>query len=343
VGPSALAQVLSPLTGLFDSANHPDILVGLAVADDAAVLRVNAKTAVGATLDFFAPLVDDPYVYGAIAAANAMSDVYAMGGEVVLALNIAAFPESLPPETMTAILRGGAEKVAEGGGIVAGGHTVWDDEPKFGMSVLGLAHPKRLLSKAGLRPGALLYLTKPIGTGTILTAVRSHPQARTWSEEAIAWMLRLNRHASHLAREAGLRAATDVTGFGLIGHLWEMTERSDVAVEVDAAAVPLLAGARECMALGVHTGGEDRNRAWVGDNVSVDASVGDDVAALLFDPQTSGGLLLSCPAPRAARLEAAFARDQAPLWRIGRVSEGMPHISVIESGSNHGGAIHVGR
>ncbi len=335
MGPSALAQVLSPLTGLFSSENHPDLLVGLGVADDAAVFRVSAKTAVVATLDFFAPLVDDPHTYGAIAAANAMSDIYAMGGEVVLALNIAAFPESLPPETMTAILRGGAEKVAEGGGIVAGGHTIWDDEPKFGLSVLGLVHPKRLLSKAGLRPGDLLYLTKPVGTGTLLSAARSHGGMGSWSEEATTWMLRLNRHASHIAREVGIRAATDVTGFGLLGHLWEMAERSGVVVEVEASAVPMLGGARESMALGIHTGGEGRNRAWVGDNVTREAGIDENVEALLFDPQTSGGLLLGCPARRAARLEAAFARDGAPLWRIGRVSEGRPHV--LARGSQRGG------
>jgi len=329
VGPSALAQVLSPLNGLFDGAGHPDLLVGLGVADDAAVFRVNARTAVVATLDFFAPLVDDPYTYGAIAAANAMSDVYAMGGEVVLALNIAAFPEGLSPEAMTAILRGGAEKVAEGGGIVAGGHTVWDEEPKFGLSVLGLVHPKRLLTKAGLRPGDLLYLTKPIGTGTILSAARTHAQARIWADDATDWMLRLNRHASHLAREVGLRAATDVTGFGLLGHLWEMAQRSGVAAEVDAGSVPLLGGARQSVAIGVHTGGEERNRTWVGANVSFDGAIDNAVAALLFDPQTSGGLLIGCPARRASKLEAAFSRDRVPLWRIGRVSAGAPHITVL--------------
>jgi selenide,water dikinase len=302
----------------------------MGVADDAAVYRINARTAVVATLDFFAPVVDDPYTYGAIAAANAMSDVYAMGGEVVLALNIAAFPESLPPEVQTAVLRGGAEKVREAGGVIAGGHTVWDEEPKYGLSVLGLVHPKRILSKAGLEAGDHLYLTKPLGTGTILSAQRQGKADPSWVAAATESMLRLNRHASHLAREAGLSAATDITGFGLLGHLWEMASRSAVGVEIDSAAVPFLPGALECSRLGVHTGGEGRNQEWVAGNVDYGPGVDADVAALLFDPQTSGGLLLAASPRKAKVLEAAFARDGAGLWRIGRVqrSAAAPAISV---------------
>jgi selenide,water dikinase len=303
-------------------------MVGLAVADDAAVYRINATTAVVATLDFFAPVVDDPWTYGAIAAANAMSDVYAMGGEVVLALNIAAFPQDLPDAVVTGILRGGAEKVAEAGGVIAGGHTIWDEEPKYGLSVLGLVHPKRIMSKAGLHPGHVLYLTKPLGTGTILSASRQGRAEAGWVEAAVASMLRLNRHASHLARGAGIRAATDVTGFGLGGHLWEMVSRSGVAAEVEASALPLLPGALESSALGVHTGGEGRNRDWAGAHVTFAGDVTEDVRALVFDPQTSGGLLIGCPSRRAAALEAAFARDHEPLWRIGRVVAGEPRVVV---------------
>lgn len=309
--------MLSPLAGLFDPKGHPNLLVGLGVADDAAVYRINDDIAVVATLDFFAPVVDDPYTYGAIAAANAMSDVFAMGGEVVLALNIAAFPEDLPREAMTEILRGGAEKVAEAGGVVAGGHTVWDQEPKFGLSVLGLVHPKRIFSKAGLRAGDVLYVTKPLGTGTILSAAKQRKAEPAWVDSAIASMLRLNRHAAHLAHEVGVSAATDVTGFGLLGHLWEMASRSGVSVTVSAASLPLLPGARECTAMGVHTGGEGRNRDWVGDNLVVASTVDPDVAALAFDPQTSGGLLLALPADRAPAFEAACQRDAHQFWRIG--------------------------
>ena len=303
--------------------------MGLGVADDAAVYRINAATAVVATLDFFAPVVDDPHTYGAIAAANALSDVYAMGGEVVLALNIAAFPESLPVAAQTAILRGGAEKVAEAGGVVAGGHTIWDDEPKYGLSVLGLVHPKRVFAKAGLRPGDVLYLTKPIGTGTIVSAARQGKARAEWLEGATASMLRLNRHAMHLAREARVRAATDVTGFGLLGHLWEMAERSSVAVEVIAGAVPLLDGARLCLAAGVETGGGVRNRDWLRGNVTFGAGIDAEVSAALFDPQTSGGLLLGVPAARAAMMEAAFARDGVALWQIGKAGKGPAAIRVV--------------
>ncbi len=321
--------MLSPLAGLFDSAGHENVLVGLGVPDDAAVYRINATTAVVATLDFFAPVVDDPYTYGAIAAANAMSDVYAMGGEVVLALNIAAFPEDLPPAVQTAVLRGGAEKVREAGGVIAGGHTVWDEEPKYGLSVLGIVHPKRIFSKAGLKPGDRLYLTKPLGTGTILSAQRQGKAEPGWVDSATESMLRLNRHASHLAAEVGVRAATDVTGFGLLGHLWEMTERSGVSVEIEGAAVPFLPGALECSRMDVHTGGEIRNREWADSNVSYADGVDPDVAALLFDPQTSGGLLLAASAAKSKKLEAAFARDGERLWRIGSVKRGSPRIAVV--------------
>lgn len=320
--------MLSPLNGLFNAEAHPGLLVGLGVADDAAVYRINATTAVVATLDFFAPVVDDPYTYGAIAAANAMSDVYAMGGEVVFALNIAAFPESLPGEVQTAILRGGAEKVAEAGGVIAGGHTVWDNEPKYGLSVLGLVHPKRLFSKAGLRPGDVLYLTKPLGTGTIVSGVRQGKTRPEWLTGATDSMLRLNRHAMHIARAAGVRAATDITGFGLLGHLWEMASRSGVAVEVEAGAVPLLDGALECSAMGVHTGGEERNREWAGQHVTFADAVDPVAASLLFDPQTSGGLLIGVPARRARKLEEAFARDGVPVWRVGRALRGEAAIRV---------------
>lgn len=321
--------MLSPLTGLFNREAHPNLLVGLGVADDAAVYRIDDETAVVATLDFFAPVVDDAYTYGAIAAANAMSDVYAMGGEVVLALNIAAFPQDLPVETQTAILRGGAEKVAEAGGVIAGGHTIWDEEPKYGLSVLGLVHPQRIFSKAGLKAGDALFLTKPIGTGTILSGAARHGNAGAgWVDAAITSMLRLNRHAAHLAGRVGIRAATDVTGFGLLGHLWEMASRSGVAVTIDSNSVPLLPGALESSAAGVHTGGEGRNRDWVGANATFDPGVDADIAALLFDPQTSGGLLLAVPEARADGMQQLFETDGEPLWRIGTVSAGAAAIRV---------------
>lgn len=297
-------------------------------ADDAAVYRISAETAVVATVDFFAPVVDDPFTYGAIAAANAMSDVFAMGGEVVLALNVAAFPEDLPAETVSAILRGGAEKVAEAGGVVAGGHTVWDQEPKYGLSVLGTVHPERIFAKAGLRAGDRLFLTKPLGTGTLISAARNGRATEADFDEAIASMLQLNRHAAHLAREAGVRAATDITGFGLLGHAWEMASRSGVALEFDLGAMPVFEGALRSAADGFHTGGEGRNRAWLDGHVAAAEGLDDERASLLYDPQTSGGLLLAADDTAAEALITAFARDGLALWEVGRASEGTPHIAV---------------
>ncbi len=255
-----------------------------------------------------------------------MSDVYAMGGEVALALNVAAFPQDLPADVAAGVIRGGADKVAEAGGAVAGGHTIWDDEPKYGLSVLGLANPSRLLRKDALRPGDRLYLTKPLGTGVILAATGGGRGEAAWLDAAIDSMLRLNRHAAHLAVAHRLRAATDITGFGLAGHLWEMAERSGVAATLDAARLPLLPGARESAALDAHTGGEGRNRDWVGGNLAVADGVSPELAALAFDPQTSGGLLLACSARKAKALEAAFAADNEPLHPIGRVTRGAPRI-----------------
>ncbi len=257
-----------------------------------------------------------------------MSDVYAMGGEVVLALNVAAFPEDLPPDVSAGIIRGGADKVAEAGGVIAGGHTVWDDEPKYGLSVLGLVNPSRILGKAALRPGDRLYLTKPLGTGVIISATNSGRGEAAWLDTAIASMLELNRHAAHLAVGHRLRAATDITGFGLAGHLWEMVERSGVAATIDTAALPLLPGARESAEMDAHTGGEGRNRDWVGENVTIAPDVPPALAALAFDPQTSGGLLLACPARKARALEAAFAADNHPLHPIGRTTAATPHLTL---------------
>ena len=313
---------------MFDGGQHPDLLVGLGVPDDAAVYRINSGTAIVATADFFAPIVDDPREYGQIAAANAMSDVFAMGGEVVLALNIAAFPQDLDNEVVSAILLGGAEKVAEAGGVVAGGHTVWDDEPKFGLSVMGTVHPKRILVKNGLRKGDVLYLTKPLGTGTILSAAKHGEADDVWVRTATESMKELNRHASHIARKHRLEAATDITGYGLMGHLWEMVEGSGVTATIVADAMPLLPGARECMASGVHTGGEGRNWSYLDEHVSVTESVHSDVAAVSFDPQTSGGLLLACSPRKAKAMESSFEADELPLWRIGKVGEGAPHIQL---------------
>jgi selenide,water dikinase len=296
--------------------------VGLAGPDDAAVWRINDDVAVVQTLDFFPPVVDDPYVFGAVAAANAMSDVYAMGGEVVLALNIVAFPEDLPASMLAEILRGGAEKVAEGGGVVAGGHTLYDKEPKYGLCVMGIVHPQGIFTRGGARPGDALLLTKALGTGIILTAAREEKIEPEHLEAAVQSMLLLNRHPSHLAREAEVHAVTDVTGFGLLGHAGELAKLSGVGLVLRAGAVPVLPGALEYARRGFLTGGASRNRQALAEAVRVDPDVPAEVEDLLYDPQTSGGLLMAVPKGRASWLESRLKGDGFSCWRIGHVEEG---------------------
>ena len=274
------------------------------------------------TTDFFAPLVDDPYAYGAIAATNAMSDVYAMGGEVVLALNIAAFPEDLPASVVAEILRGGADKVAEAGGIVAGGHTIIDAEPKFGLCVLGLVHPERVLLKGGARPGDALFLTKALGTGIITTAAKQDAAAPEHLSTAIESMTRLNRHASHVAREAGARALTDVTGYSLLGHGYEMAAASGVAFRFWASRVPLLPGALMYAERGIVTGGAARNRQYLAGKVRIADGIAEAIEHVLFDPQTSGGLVFAVPPERAGEVESLFSAAGEAVWGVGEVVEG---------------------
>jgi selenide,water dikinase len=274
------------------------------------------------TVDFFPPVVDDPYVYGAIAAANAMSDVYAMGGEVLLALNVTAFPEDLDPTILASILQGGAEKVREAGGVVAGGHTIYDAEPKYGLAVTGTIDPRRVLSKAGARTGDALVLTKPLGTGIVLTAARDGHDDAGHVEPAIASMLALNRHPSHVAREAGAHAMTDVTGFGLLGHASEIAARSAVRIVIDASSVPVLPGARDYAARGIVTGGAGRNRAGLTGKVAISSSVDQALAHVLYDPQTSGGLLVALPNANAQAMVDRLRSDGLAGDIIGRVEEG---------------------
>ena len=294
----------------------------MGVSDDAAVYQLDAETAVVQTLDFFPPVVDDPWTFGAIAAANAMSDVYAMGGEVVLALNIAAFPEDLPPSMISDIFRGGADKVAEAGGVIAGGHTVIDAEPKYGLSVMGLVQPSQVMAKAGARPGDRLVLTKALGTGIILTAAKRDVADPAHLDAAVASMLKLNRHACHLAREAGAHALTDVTGFGIAGHALEVADHSRVQVALRPTALPLLPGAVDYAQQGIDFGGVNRNRDQLGPRVSGLDAVADDVQRLLFDPQTSGGLLMAVEPAVAAALVERLGADGYDAAVVGEVRAG---------------------
>ena len=300
----------------------PNLLVGLGDRDDATVYRLNDEQAAVLTVDFFAPLVDDPYSYGAIAAANSMSDVYAMGGEVLLALNVAAFPEDLSQDIVADILRGGADKVFEAGGIIAGGHTMIDKEPKYGLCVLGLIHPERVFTRNGARPGDALYLSKKLGTGIVTTAAMMDMVAPRHLEAAIESMARLNRHPSHVVREVGAHALTDVTGFGLLGHAFEMAEVSSVAFRIEAGRVPILGGALEYAAQGAISGGESRNRHCWQERISFQDDISDELNSVLFDPQTSGGLLIAASPEQGRELEQQFSQSHFGLWRIGEVTEG---------------------
>ena len=291
--------------------------------DDAAVYRLNDRQAVVLTVDFFPPVVDDPYTYGAIAAANAMSDVYAMGGEVLLALNLIAYPLDFPPPMVTEILRGAAEKVREGGGITAGGHSVNDNEPKFGLCVLGLIDPDHVVTKGGAQPGDLLYLTKPLGTGLVLSAAKLDRATPEELHAAVESMLALNRESSHLALAAGVDAMTDVTGFGLLGHALEMAKASAVQFEFESAAVPLLPGAVKYAESGLLTRTGSETVTHLRSHLAGGSTEPDKATfTILCDPQTSGGLLIATTPDNGRRLEAGFREADRSLWRVGRVAAG---------------------
>jgi selenide,water dikinase len=319
MGPAALAQVLQPLT----IRTHPDLIVGLQTSDDAAVFRVSEDRAVVQTIDFFTPIVDDPYTYGSVAAANSMSDIYAMGGDVQFALNVVAFPDDLDPSVLSEVLRGGSDKVAEAGAVIAGGHTVTDPEPKYGLSVTGFIHPDRIWRKAGAKVGDALFLTKPIGTGIVTTALKYGRASADHIAATVASMQTLNKAASEAARELPISACTDITGFGLLGHAFEMADRSDVRLCIVPSRVPLLPGALDYARAGEIPGGLGRNRQYFEHaGVELDSKIDPALVQVLFDPQTSGGLLFAIPAGRADDLIGAFAVRDLPIWRIGNVVTG---------------------
>ena len=307
---------------MFQPEQYPDLLVGLATADDAAVYKINDDVAVIQTLDFFPPVVDDPYDYGAIAAANAMSDIYAMGGDVVLALNIAGFPADLPQEIVAEILRGGAEKVAEAGAVLAGGHTLDDKEPKYGLSVMGLIHPDRVLTKGGARPGDALVLTKKLGVGIITTALKREMAETDHVVPAVESMKQLNRHAAQLVRKVGANACTDVTGFALLGHGYEMAMQSKARLRFHYEALPFLDGAEQYAEANIFPGGSGRNRDAYSRYVAFTPNISENMRLLLFTPETSGGLLAAVPSEDLEFLKTLFSEEELPCWVIGVVTEG---------------------
>jgi selenide,water dikinase len=306
-----------------DQKTPAELLVGLDVTDDAAVYLIARDTAIVETLDFFPPIVDDAYASGAIGAANAMSDVYAMGGEVLFALNIAAWPEDAPLSQLERVFQGATDKVAEAGAVIAGGHTVLDREPKYGLAVTGRVHPERMLLKSRLRAGDALWLTKPIGTGVLTTAHKNGELEAADLASAIASMVSLNRAAAQAAVDAELHAATDVTGFSLVGHAHEMAERSSVSVRIRASLVPLLPGARRHAESGISFGGLERNRSYFDDGTKVRfEGVDSALRTLLLDPQTSGGLLVGVPAAHADAWQRACATKGVRPVQIGEVVAG---------------------
>lgn len=317
MGPGDLSAALAPLPRESD----PRLLVGRETFDDAGVFRLSDELALVQTVDFFAPIVDDPYRFGRVAAANALSDVYAMGGTPLTAMNIVGFPDKqLPLGVLTEILRGGADAVHEAGARIVGGHTVTDEELKYGLSVTGQVHPDRILSNANAKPGDLLFLTKPLGTGILATAGKAGALADEHGEALYASMAALNREASLAAVALGARCATDVTGFGLLGHARHIAKASGVRVVVDHASLPLLPGTREVLAAGHVPGGTKRNLEWVDADCDW-ADVGGDVRNICADPQTSGGLLVCLPEALAAQFRASVPAaalvGRVEAWSVG--------------------------
>lgn len=300
---------------------HSDkLIVGLDTADDAAVYKLDDEKAIIQTLDFFTPIVDNPKDFGRIAAANSLSDVYAMGGEPTIALNIVGFPNCLPIEVLGEILEGGAEKVKEAGALLVGGHTIEDDEPKYGLSVTGLVHPDKVLSNANAKEGDILILTKPIGIGVINTAIKGGMASDEEIQLAVDVMAYLNKDAAEGMKQVQVNTCTDITGFGLIGHLYEVAKASDVTIELEAASVPLVQGAKNYAEMGLLPAGMYKNKQYVGSSVSVGDHVPAVIEDLLHDPQTSGGLLISLPAEEGEKLMRIYKESLKTDYSIiGRV------------------------
>jgi len=312
---------------MFTAVDYPQVLVGLGSPDDAAVYQLDDDRALVVTADFITPIVDDPYAFGAIAAANALSDVYAMGGEPLLAINLVAFPPDLTG-VLAEVLRGGAEKVKQAGVALAGGHTIQDKEPKYGLAVIGLVHPNRVMTRARARPSDALVLTKPLGTGVIVTASMRGLANQDHLAEAVRWMGGLNRTASRVAGELELRSATDITGFGLLGHAWEMVEASGVGMCIRLRGVPLINGAREYAEQSLFPVGSYCNRDFNSPHVRFADDISEAEQMLLFDAQTSGGLLLAVPPDKLDDLLDLFVVEDQPGWVIGHVVT-EPGIEVI--------------
>lgn len=309
---------------------HPDLLVGFNKADDAGVFRLDERTALVQTVDFFPPIVDDPYYFGQIAAANALSDIYAMGGRPLTALNIVGFPlGTMPPEILSDILRGGNEKVQEAGAVIVGGHSIKDKELKYGLAITGLIDPGKIVANSGAKPGDRLFLTKALGTGIITTGIKRNVVSPELTQLVIRQMTTLNRVAAELMVQYEVHAATDITGFGLLGHAMEMAEGSGVSLRLFADRLPILPEAERLAAEGVNPGGATDNRSWLQDRVTVAPGVRKSLEQVMYDPQTSGGLLMAIPANRAEAFCLALRAAGLPSAIIGEVVAQEDHVIVV--------------
>ncbi len=313
-----MSQVLSQLP---NNIKDERLLVGLETSDDAAVYKINDDTALIQTLDFFTPVVDDLYAFGQIAATNSLSDVYAMGGEPRMAMNIVCFPNCLEPEVLVEILKGGYDKVTESGAMIIGGHTVQDDEPKYGLSVAGFVHPDKILTNSNAKVGDVLILTKPIGMGVLTAAIKGELATEEEYNYTVKNMTTLNKYAKEAFDNVKVNSLTDVTGFGLLGHALEMAEGSNVTIEIESENVPFMKGAIEYAKMGLVPAGAYDNRYYIGDRVVFLNEIDGDIEDLLFDPQTSGGLLASIPESELENALKALENTPTEFGVIGRVIE----------------------
>ncbi|KKM12825.1 segregation protein A [Clostridiales bacterium PH28_bin88] len=328
MGPGTLTEILATLPTF----QHPDLLISGSKLDDAGVYRLTPELALVQTVDFFTPMVDDPYVFGQVAAANALSDVYAMGGKPLTVMNIIAFPTcSMDLGILRDILAGGADKILEAGALLVGGHTIEDNEPKYGLSVTGIVHPDKVIANEGARPGDVMVLTKPLGVGIITTGLKGGLYSPEAAGPAVESMVTLNARAAEAMIEVGVHAATDVTGFGFLGHAYEVCAASGVGLEVTLSQVPVLEGAWDLARMGVVPGGAKRNRQYLAGKVRWEGDIPEEAQDILCDPQTSGGLLMAVPAERLGKLSATLDRKGILAAVVGQVSD-EPGVIVVKGG-----------